>query len=1235
MKFILRSVGRLTLVIMALIVVGAGLHRSSSILAKVPQSDGACCSIVSVNAINGVVTATVNATGQQFQFTLTNTAQARALRAGQAVYANFTTKQVSLDGQHIAGQIVNAGVAPGVKGVGSAPAQQALGAATNAEGPCCNIAAIDTNTGIVTAKVSATGQQFQFTMNNPVQLQSLHVGQAVYANFTSKQVSLDGKTPAGQISSMGPAVQGQTSQGMSSTASAASSSNKGKTRPTTMPTVNTGDASQMKANEGNGSTAAAIRGIAPPHPTQAPVQAVAAAPMLSTGGTGMAPCGADQIPNLVGPLPPSPGALSPLAAVNELQRIVWTNFGLQTSCDLSSQFHEFDNKNVIPSPFDSGKNDAGIHWSAEAKATDVRTNIDLAAAPGLGYACLTQQDCPAGAAPGFQVQVPVGNPWSIAAHAVFEAKVHVWEEVGGSAGHLAHQVTGGGNPQTDIVAPCGLAEPLDVSLSNIRLSERTDLDARDPSRPLIRDATASAELTLNLAGFISTAGPQQVHLAASLTADSSGSRSQTLFPIKPAQIVFTSPNPIPIAIQPINSCGLHIPGVAANLSVGLSWDSDEQTVNVKLSAGELEIVLAQVGQTKIPIRVPLEKTFSFALPHGLLHTLAQGLPPNWGENPPAQFWTQAADPSTDFAGAANQLESAIVPHMPFGAILSINHSHATPLTIGVNRGNTANDKLFAYDCPLWPAESPSGPTLPVARRSHARECYRVEADSSIWTGHYLAAEAFRYAATHSQDALARIQQVLGGIQKLFWVTEDAAVAKGHIVAVRDTPGLFSRTAIPSNSEFPMGEAPDGTIPSYRKCYYERPEGGWDVQIGSTNTHYAKFADIPPTILAQPGTPVVVGRPGVSVRPVGVVWYGLGCGEGADNALSRDQYVGMFMGLTYAHALVSDPSVQQITRDLITSALVFLIRNNWDVRLAPYRRIPLDSNFLRAWDYQLGFLRIGASVNPGAIMPNGVSLAQLYQIYAPGTKLSWVPSWATALGAVSGGYFGFNLNQAVIGPTLFLESDPNLRQNYFLWYNIIRRATQHHKNAYFNLVSVLVGATTPAEKPSPSNPTLSVQEEAKGILQEWLRRRDAINAGDGLPFDFVGDPSYQARLFTSEGVARYTNLRGNDVYVARYAMPLYARVGDGLDFAWQKGPFDMAVGPNPGPCFADLPHVLVSAGGTASSATSEKIYVCGSDKTNLEAPGVDYLLPYWMAVYLGVLPPPPNTVVAGNGSGARK
>jgi hypothetical protein len=62
-------------------------------------------------------------------------------------------------------------------------------------------------------------------------------------------------------------------------------------------------------------------------------------------------------------------------------------------------------------------------------------------------------------------------------------------------------------------------------------------------------------------------------------------------------------------------------------------------------------------------------------------------------------------------------------------------------------------------------------------------------DAAIWTGHYLAAEAFRYAVTKSPDALANARRALRGIQGLVDVTTPAQ------------PGLLARFLWPDNWEY--------------------------------------------------------------------------------------------------------------------------------------------------------------------------------------------------------------------------------------------------------------------------------------------------------------------------------------------------------------------------------------------------------------------------------------------------
>ena len=85
----------------------------------------------------------------------------------------------------------------------------ALALRAEAATPCCGITAINTKTGVVTAKVLATGKTFQFKVDQlgPIDgaklLNSLKVGQQIYADFKTHKVSVNGLAPCCNISRMG------------------------------------------------------------------------------------------------------------------------------------------------------------------------------------------------------------------------------------------------------------------------------------------------------------------------------------------------------------------------------------------------------------------------------------------------------------------------------------------------------------------------------------------------------------------------------------------------------------------------------------------------------------------------------------------------------------------------------------------------------------------------------------------------------------------------------------------------------------------------------------------------------------------------------------------------------------------------------------------------------------------------------------------------------------------------
>jgi hypothetical protein len=60
--------------------------------------------------------------------------------------------------------------------------------------PCCSITSIAAG-GLVTAQDRATGKSFQFHAKDQALMKSLHIGQNVYADFGTQQVSVDGAAP--------------------------------------------------------------------------------------------------------------------------------------------------------------------------------------------------------------------------------------------------------------------------------------------------------------------------------------------------------------------------------------------------------------------------------------------------------------------------------------------------------------------------------------------------------------------------------------------------------------------------------------------------------------------------------------------------------------------------------------------------------------------------------------------------------------------------------------------------------------------------------------------------------------------------------------------------------------------------------------------------------------------------------------------------------------------------------
>ena len=65
--------------------------------------------------------------------------------------------------------------------------------------PCCSITAIDTKTGIVTAKDTATGETFEFKLGNAAQIGNIKIGDQVSTDFQTREVTVHSFQPVDGI----------------------------------------------------------------------------------------------------------------------------------------------------------------------------------------------------------------------------------------------------------------------------------------------------------------------------------------------------------------------------------------------------------------------------------------------------------------------------------------------------------------------------------------------------------------------------------------------------------------------------------------------------------------------------------------------------------------------------------------------------------------------------------------------------------------------------------------------------------------------------------------------------------------------------------------------------------------------------------------------------------------------------------------------------------------------------
>ena len=340
-------------------------------------------------------------------------------------------------------------------------------------------------------------------------------------------------------------------------------------------------------------------------------------------------------------------------------------------------------------------------------------------------------------------------------------------------------------------------------------------------------------------------------------------------------------------------------------------------------------------------------------------------------------------------------------------------------------------------------------------------------DSAIWTGHYMAAEAYRYKVTGSADALQNVNNAIQAIKVLLDVTGN---------------DVLSRCALPADSPYvdaiSSEEASNGI---YQGTVYGTP---W-IWVGNT---------------------------------------------------SRDEYLGVFFGLSVTYDMVSDQTVRNWVSYLATRMLDKLTGDFWNIVLPDGS---ISTTFLIRPDEQLAMLLVGKHVNGGGFNSKYSAESNALSPTVP------VPVGIDCADE-NGSYYKFNLDYVNFFTLKRLGSGFSSFW-YGLAYDELRSTTDGHGNAFFNMIDRAVSGSDSKR-----------DAETRALLDAWLLRpRTDVYRDFTGQFPSCGDHACKP-------------------------LPVEDRVT--TDFLWQRSPFQLSGGGN----------------------------------GDIETAGIDYILPYWMARFYGVV-----------------
>jgi len=244
--------------------------------------------------------------------------------------------------------------------------------------------------------------------------------------------------------------------------------------------------------------------------------------------------------------------------------------------------------------------------------------------------------------------------------------------------------------------------------------------------------------------------------------------------------------------------------------------------------------------------------------------------------------------------------------------------------------------------------------------------------------------------------------------------------------------------------------------------------------------------------------------------------------GGENDISRDQYLGVMMGLLQAHLRI--PQLRPMTQKNINEIITFLHASRWvlfrvrepDVwaRFSPGAQTP-------------GIVYAFTSAAK-AVDPANAPLAAQYQDIS---SLVWFGAWGSSR-EVHESYYKFNLGHDEMTIIFTSETEPGRYRDVVKGLEIMRDVIGHHDNGWFDAVA---GMAVPAR-------AQAMGARVKNELEQWLLRPRR-----GFTVNNSTDPTIAKVLYSSP-----LQLQTPPQLMSVHPLPIPKRTPS--DFIWQRNPF---------------------------------------------------------------------------------